>query len=257
MNPEIKNYIDEEIRKSDLRLQAESERILRITSESRLNFYKKLLIAVVVIIAISVPAILSFLFSRQNAADLARLEEKIEKQRIEVSEGLERKGEAFGQRLNSAIDSMSFESRRGQIELPKSQKKSPRVSATLNGKPLEGQVLDLSSSSYYANIAIINDGDGTANGVELTLYCTDSTYFDKLNALGYSWERLLSVDEPPYKAEYKLRYQKKIILPPQESFPVYIGSQSDLQVVQANVMLKVSFEQGYPKRFSFKLKYMK
>ena len=114
MNPEIKNYIDEEIRKSDLRLQAESERILRITSESRLNFYKKLLIAVVVIIAISVPAILSFLFSRQNAADLARLEEKIEKQRIEVNEGLERKGEAFGQRLNSAIDSMSFESRRGQ-----------------------------------------------------------------------------------------------------------------------------------------------
>lgn len=257
MNPEIKNYIDEEIRKSDLRLQAESERVQKIISESRLKFYKKVFIAIAIIIALVIPAILSYLLSHQNATEFARLEEKIEKQRIETNEGLEKRGEALGQRINSAIESMSSESRKGLNELSKSEKKYPRFSATLNGKPLEAQVLDLSSSSYYANIAVINEGEGTASGIELTLYCTDSTFFDKISALGYTWERLPFVDEPLYKAEYKLMYLKKIILPPQESFPVFIGSQSELPVVQANVMLKISFERGYPKRFSFKLKYIK
>lgn len=257
MNPDIKNYIDEEIQKSDLRLKAESERIQRIISETRLTFYKKVLIALGAIFAIVIPAIISYLLSRQNTTEFARLEDKIEKQKIEINEGLEKRGEVLGQRINSAINSISSESRRGLDDLYKSQIKSPRFSATLNGKPLEGQVLYLSSSSYYANIAIINDGEGTASGVGLKLYCTDSTFFNRLSELGYSWERLPFVDEPLYKAEYKLQYHKKIILPPQESFPLYIGSQSELSEVQANVMLKVSFERGYPKLFSFKLKYIK
>jgi hypothetical protein len=257
MDKNDKQYIDEEIEKSNLRLIAESERIQRIVSESRLNFYIKLFTAIGATVAIILPIALSFILSSQNRNEFDRLEQKIEKQSIEVSQRLNQKGSDLEQRLDSAISSMNSEIRKDVNEFSKYQTKSPKFSATLKGKPLDGQLLELSSSSYYVSIAIINNGEGTAKNIGLTLYCSDSTFFDGLNQENEQWFRLPFVDEPLFKSEHKYQMIPSVSLSPQEPYPLNIGLGPNSPDKNANAMLKITYEQGAPKKIYFKVRFKK
>jgi hypothetical protein len=260
MNDEIKEYINEEIGKSDLRLAAESERIQRIVSESRFRFYIKLLSALGAAIAIGLPVILALILSSQNRAEFDRMEQKIEKQSVEVSQRLDQKGSALEQRLDSAIASMSSEMRRTANELSRSQVKPPRFSATVNGKPLDGQLVELSPNSSNFTAVIMNTGEGTARNIGLSLYCSDSIFFgERIGSDNYVWNRLPFVDEPLFKAEYKMQpaQSQNIILSPQEPFAFSLWIEPDAREITTTTMLKVTYEQGIPKKFFFKIRYKK
>ena len=117
MNQDRKEYIDEEIRKIELKLMAESERIQRVVAESRLNFYIKIFTALGATIALALPVIISLMLSSQNRSEFDRLEQKVEKQSIEVSQRLDQKGSLLEQRLDSSTSTMSSEIRKNMNEI--------------------------------------------------------------------------------------------------------------------------------------------
>ena len=259
MAEDIKKYVDEEILKSDLRLAAESERIQRIVSESRLNFYIKLFSALGAIIVIGLPLTVSFILSSQNRAEFDRLGQRVEQQSTHVSQTFDEKGRVLEQRLDSAISSMNLEMRRSVNDFSRNQTKPPRFSAVVNGKPLDGLSLDFTPSFYSSTIALTNIGEGTARSIGLTLYCADSTYFDNLQ-FSYgngAWQRLQFVDEKSYKAQYKFQYPQNIVLSPQEPFPIDITVNPESSSINTKVMLKVTYEQGSPRKFVFKVTFKK
>ena len=257
MNDDIKNYINEEVKKTDLRLAVESERIQRLVSESRLNFYIKLLSAVGAVIAIALPLILSWILSSRNTAEFDRMDRKIEEQNNQVRDRLDFQGRTLEKRVDSAITSMNSEIRRTVNDFSRIQSKPPRFSATVNGKQLEGQLITLSSTLNSFAVAIINNGEGTAKNIGFAVYSDDSTFFDNVEMGNFYPQRLPFVDEHSFKAGCKLQFQQSVSLSPQEQFAFDISVQSRISSKDANMMLKVTYEQGIPRKFLFKIRFTK